>query len=83
MPLYEYKCRPCSRDFELLRPMEVSNKTAECPSCGKPSSRILSVFASSVRGGASSGERKSADSGPASSPSGGGCCGGGACGPVN
>ena len=72
MPLYEYRCKPCDREFELLRPMEFSNKTAGCPSCGKPSSRILSVFAATTRG--------SSGSEPVAGTSGGGCGGGSCCG---
>ena len=37
MPLYEYRCAACSREFELLRPMDMSTAKADCPSCGEPS----------------------------------------------
>ncbi len=79
MPLYEYRCKSCSRDFELLRPMEFSDKNADCPSCASPSMRKLSVFASSTRSGANG------ESAPTSVPASGGdgCCGGGACGAMN
>ena len=74
MPLYEYRCAACSREFELLRPMDMSTANADCPSCGEPSTRILSVFAASTAGG----------SGPVAGMGGGGCgsgaCCGGACG---
>ncbi len=31
MPLYEYRCRPCARTFELLRPMSRSAAPVACP----------------------------------------------------
>lgn len=73
MPLYEYRCKPCDREFELLRPMEFSNKTAGCPSCGKPSPRILSVFVATTRGSSGGSE-------PIAGTSRGGCGGGSCCG---
>jgi putative FmdB family regulatory protein len=43
MPLYEYRCRDCDHDFELL----VRESTAvECPAChGSHLEKQLSVFA--------------------------------------
>ena len=73
MPLYEYRCPDCSREFELLRPMDMSAARADCPSCGEPSTRILSVFAASTTG-------RSGESGPVAGMGGGGCGGGGCCG---
>lgn len=74
MPLYEYRCAACSREFELLRPMDMSTAKADCPSCAEPSTRILSVFAASTAG----------ESGAVAGMGGGGCgsgaCCGGACG---
>ncbi len=81
MPLYEYRCKSCSREFDLLRPWEFSDKSAECPSCGKPSMRKLSVIAG-ISGGAD-GPSSSGDAGPACGTSGDGCCGGGACSTMN
>ena len=46
MPLYEYRCAACSREFELLRPMDMSTAKADCPSCGEAvDPDVLSVFA--------------------------------------
>ena len=85
MPLYEYRCSDCNREFDLLRPMEFSNKTGDCPSCGKPSMRKLSLIARVARGGAS--ESASAETGdypgPACDSGGDACCGGGACASMN
>ena len=72
MPLYEYNCRLCDEGFEKLQPMSAA-KTSECPACGQPAGRVLSMIAAPVRVGG--GEEPSAFS----APSAGACCGG-ACG---
>ena len=75
MPLYEYYCPRCATKFELLRPMNRIDEPATCPSGHRATSRTLSVFASTSKGGDSA-----MDFGD-SMPSGGGCaCGGGGCG---
>ena len=68
MPIYEYRCRGCNRDFEKYVPG--TSATVACPACASGDvTRKLSVF----------GLRS--DSPFASSmPIGGGCCGGGGCG---
>ena len=48
MPLYEYACKSCSKEFEAL---VRASETAECPSChGKDLERRLSVFAAHTAG---------------------------------
>ena len=43
MPLYEYACKSCASQFEVL---VRASETPECPSChGKDLERRLSVFA--------------------------------------
>jgi putative FmdB family regulatory protein len=72
MPLYEYQCRDCEREVELL--VRNEHERLECPECGGSKlMKLLSVTASAHTGGA----------GPAASgpPSGGGCGGGCACHP--
>ncbi len=50
MPLYEYACRSCASQFEVL---VRANETPECPSCrGKDLERRLSVFAAHTAGAA-------------------------------
>ena len=72
MPIYEYRCRECSKIFELLVRSAAGNGDAEtqCPECGSGDlARLFSLFAS--RSGSSTA------AGPAPARSGGGCCGGG------
>lgn len=50
MPLYEYTCRKCKRDFELLIR---SDEAAQCPECGsRKLEKLLSVPAAHVGSGA-------------------------------
>jgi len=54
MPLYEYACRECAKEFEAL---VRSSETPSCPSCHSADlQRKLSVFAAHTQGGSSSGE---------------------------
>lgn len=46
MPIYEYRCAACSKEFEMTRPFSESSGTAPCPTCGKPGEKLVSVFAS-------------------------------------
>ncbi|MDR4496699.1 MAG: zinc ribbon domain-containing protein [Candidatus Scalindua sp.] len=68
MPLYEYRCKKCNKNFELLQ--KGSEKTV-CPECGgKSLEKLFSVFAS---GGTS--EASSSGNGPSSPGCGSGGCG--------
>jgi putative FmdB family regulatory protein len=51
MPLYEYYCRPCSSQFELLRPLSQMDEPATCPSGHTTNNRVLSLFAPMQRYG--------------------------------
>lgn len=43
MPIYEYRCRRCSREFELL---VLTSTVVECPACqSNDLDRLLSGFA--------------------------------------
>jgi putative FmdB family regulatory protein len=56
MPLYEYGCKKCGRRFELLQRSGADSAGVTCPACGASEvGKLLSTFASSVSGGASSG----------------------------
>ena len=43
MPIYEHQCGKCGRQFGHYRTMDRCLEKAECPKCGKPAPRILSV----------------------------------------
>ncbi|QDV72376.1 FmdB family zinc ribbon protein [Botrimarina mediterranea] len=69
MPLYEYQCKDCDRDVEVLVRSEAEKP--ECPECGSGRLvKLLSVCASPTTGSGPA-------SLPTSLPSGGGGCGGG------
>ncbi|MGE0816328.1 MAG: zinc ribbon domain-containing protein [Vicinamibacterales bacterium] len=43
MPIYEYRCQSCARDFETL---VRTGDTPACPSCGSTAlERLISLFA--------------------------------------
>jgi putative FmdB family regulatory protein len=71
MPLFEYACRSCAREFEIL---VRASETPECPSChGKDLERRLSVFAAHTAGS----PQRAASPGPCGScgdPRGPGAC---------
>jgi putative FmdB family regulatory protein len=69
MPIYEYRCRGCGKDFEKYVPG--AGTAVACPACASGDiTRKLSVFGL----GAGTGPVASSMAG------GGGCCGGGGCG---
>jgi putative FmdB family regulatory protein len=73
MPIYEYRCSACSRDFEELVSMSTAT-TVSCPDCGsRKVAKQLSSF-QRVKVGAGGGASESVPAAPARS---GGCCGGG------
>ena len=45
MPIYEYYCSKCAREYELIRPVSKSDDLAQCSECGQPGQRQLSNFA--------------------------------------
>jgi putative FmdB family regulatory protein len=55
MPVYEYQCRSCKHEFEARKPI-AKRDTAACPRCGgKRARRLVSMFYSQPRDGASAG----------------------------
>ncbi|MCP5519639.1 MAG: zinc ribbon domain-containing protein [Verrucomicrobiales bacterium] len=75
MPIYEFHCRACEKDSELL--VRSSDwKGSKCPHCGSVKlEKKLSVFASSTSGAS---EAPMACGMPAGGGGGcGACCGGG------
>jgi putative FmdB family regulatory protein len=45
MPIYEYHCKNCSANFELMRSVNKMTASTKCPSCGTRSQRRLTSFA--------------------------------------
>ena len=44
MPIYEYQCQDCGKNFELLRSFSQADAQTTCQSCGSDSvKRLLSV----------------------------------------
>jgi putative FmdB family regulatory protein len=49
MPLYEYKCKKCEKNFETLVSLSKADDPVKCPYCGyEKSERLLSTFCASV-----------------------------------
>jgi putative FmdB family regulatory protein len=74
MPLFEYACKSCATEFEVL---VRARETPECPSChGKELERRLSVFAAhtGVAERATAGRHVSGPCGSCGDPRGSGAC---------
>jgi len=51
MPLYEYRCEPCAKQFEVTQPVHARIEDTECPFChARQATRLLSSFASKIVG---------------------------------
>ena len=51
MPLYEYHCEGCGKDFEEQQSLSFNPAETECPYCyTKKASRKISSFSSSIKG---------------------------------
>jgi putative FmdB family regulatory protein len=65
MAIYEYECRECGERFSALLSIskrDEAEKTLPCPACGaKGPRRLLSSFASSVKGSSPSGPAPGCD----------------------
>ncbi len=70
MPIYEYVCPQCNVRFDRLQPAGTSH--AECPDCGLPSKKALSLFSAFVSTDGDFAE-------PVAGMGGCGGCAGGAC----
>lgn len=72
MPIYEYVCLQCRKEFSLIQPVGASEKETECPHCRAGEvKRLISGFNCST-GGSRSGHYPSLGS-----SAGGGAFGGG------
>ncbi len=51
MPLYEYQCESCSKQFEATQSVHARVEDTECPFChARQATRLLSSFSSKVVG---------------------------------
>lgn len=62
MPLYEYRCRSCSKVFEAYKRLSEDKGAEPCPVCGEESARVgISLFSAkgsgASPGGSSCGSR--------------------------
>ncbi|MFQ5632135.1 MAG: zinc ribbon domain-containing protein [bacterium] len=49
MPIYEYRCKNCGNEFELLRSVSQSDHEVECETCGqRQAEKQFSTFAASA-----------------------------------
>ena len=48
MPLYEYYCGHCGKEFDLRRQASDAGEPGRCPVCGTEADRLVSAFASKV-----------------------------------
>jgi putative FmdB family regulatory protein len=77
MPIYEYQCEVCSKQFELRQKFSDSPAT-ECPACGGTVKKLISSASFALKGGGwhaeGYGTGKSSESAPPCQ-SGGSCAG--------
>ena len=48
MPIYQYYCEKCEKEFELKRLMAEIDKPALCPKCKREGTRLVTAFSSMV-----------------------------------
>ena len=48
MPIYQYYCEKCTKEFELKRLMADIDKPAQCPKCKRKGTRLVTAFSSMV-----------------------------------
>lgn len=51
MPLYEYKCVKCNKQFTLLQSVNASEKDTKCPDCKGSVKKVVSSFSCSISSG--------------------------------
>lgn len=62
MPIYEYRCRKCGHEFDLLVRSAADERKAACPGCqGHQVEKRLSTFAARVAGNAGCGAGPASD----------------------
>ena len=69
MPLYEYRCGKCHREFEAYKRPSDDSDRERCPDCGGDSRRMgISLFRTGGGSGPSPSGKPSCGSGPRRSP---------------
>ena len=44
MPIYEYYCAECDKEFDIMRSVSKADDPAPCDACGNPAQRQLTTF---------------------------------------
>jgi putative FmdB family regulatory protein len=60
MPIYEYKCKSCDAEFEMIVFSSSNDRDVECPECGKNTAEKM--ISKTARMGAGCGDSCSASS---------------------
>jgi len=50
MPIYEYKCKSCGKNFETMQKIS-EPPIAPCPKCGSTADRMISMTSFTLKGG--------------------------------
>jgi len=48
MPLYEYACKKCNKNFEIIQ--SVGTDSAKCPDCGSECKKLFSATSFQLKG---------------------------------
>jgi len=60
MPLYEYFCDDCQKEFTLLQPASVNKEETTCDECGSKVTHKFSTFISKTQGASPFGKQRPA-----------------------
>jgi len=51
MPIYEYTCLDCKKEFEVIRPMSQADAPVACTACGKEHVKRKLALVTAMSGG--------------------------------
>jgi putative FmdB family regulatory protein len=57
MPIYEFLCPQCKREFEVKQAFSETNSTTLCPKCYSEAQRLVSSFACKTGGNLQAAEK--------------------------
>jgi len=78
MPIFEYTCKDCNSNYDILHKSKEEKDIVVCPKCNSRNyEKLISSFSSVISSGSSSG---GCESGSCGMPSYGGGCANGMCG---